>query len=120
MRSPWRRMNRRRSRGVKMELVTPMMEMILITPTLMVEMTVMEMMVIMEMMMVMEMMVETEEMVEVTMRMTTMQHYLLRGGQWRSTMIYMVMPTTIQSFSPLYAATNQVHHVVLDGALDPP
>ena len=72
-------MNRRRSRGVKMELVTPMMEMILITLTLMVEM--MEMMVIMEVMMVIVvMMVETEEMVEVTMRMTTMPHYLLRGG----------------------------------------
>ena len=40
-----------------------------------------------------------------TMRVTTMLHYLLRGGQWRSTKICMVMPTTIQSFSPLYAAT---------------
>ena len=75
-----------------MELVTPMMEMILITLTLMVEMTVV-------------MMVETEEMVEVMMRMITIPHYLLRGGQWRSTVICMVMPTTIQSFSPLYAAT---------------
>ena len=45
-------MNRRSSRGVKMELVTPMMKMILITLTLM------------EMMTVMEMMVETKEMVE--------------------------------------------------------
>ena len=70
-----------------MEVVTPMMEMILITLTLM------------EMMTVMEMMVETEEMVEVTMRVTTMPHYLLRDGQWRSTMICMVMPTTIQSLS---------------------
>jgi len=34
-----------------------------------------------------------------------MLHYLLRGGQWRSTKICMVMPTTIQSFSPLCAAT---------------
>ena len=53
-----------------MELVTPMMKVILITLTLMV----------MEMMVIMEMMVETEEMVEVTMRVTTMPHYLLRGG----------------------------------------
>ena len=49
-----------------MELVTPMMKMILITLTLM------------EMMTVMEMMVETEEMME--LMMTTMTHYLLRGG----------------------------------------
>ena len=76
-----------------MELVTPMMKMILITLTLM------------EMMTVMEMMVETEEMVEVTVRVTTMLHYLLRRGHWRSTMICMVMPTTIQSFSPFYTAT---------------
>ena len=60
-----------------MELVTPMMEMILTTPTLKVMVVMMVVMVVM--------MVETKEMVEMTMRMTTMPHYLLRGGQWRST-----------------------------------
>ena len=54
-----------------MELVTPMMEMILTTSTLMLEMMVVVMVVTM---------VETEKMMEVTMRMTTMPHYLLRGG----------------------------------------
>jgi hypothetical protein len=54
MRNPWRRMNRRRSRGVQKELVTLMMEMTLTTPTLMVMMTaLMEVMVVMVVMEVM-------------------------------------------------------------------
>ena len=94
-----------------MELVTLMMEMILLTPTLMVEMMVVMMEMVEIMVMIVEMMVmvvvmvmEMEEMVEV-MVMTTMLHCWLRGGPQRSTMICRVMPTTTQSFSPLYAAT---------------
>ena len=91
-----------------MELVTLMMVMILTTLILMmgvmtVVMEMVEMMVMtVEMMVVMVM--EMEEMV-VVMVMTTMPHCWLRGGPQRSTMICRVMPTTTQSFSPLYAAT---------------
>ena len=84
--------------------MTLMTEMILIVLILM--MVVMEMVVMVEM--VMEMMVvmvtEMEETVE-TMAMMTMIHCWLKGGPQRSTMICRVMPTTTQSFSPLYAAT---------------
>ena len=98
-RSPWRKLNR----GVRMELVTLMMVMILTTLILMMGVMMVVMMVMtVEMMVVMVM--EMEEMVEV-MVMTTMPHCWLRDGQRRSTMICRVMPTSTQSFSPLYAAT---------------
>ena len=98
--------------GVRMELVILKMVMLLTTLILMMVMEMMEMMEMVEMMvMTMEMMVMVvvmvtvmEEMVEV-MVMTTMPHCWLWGGPWRSTMICRVMPTTTQSFSPLYAAT---------------
>ena len=91
-----------------MELVILMMVILLTTLILMmgVMMVVMEMVVMVEMIveMVVVMVTEMEEMVEV-MVMTTMPHCWLRGGQQRSTMICRVMPTTTQSFSPLYTAT---------------
>ena len=76
------------NRGVRMELVILKMVMLLTTLILM-------MGVMMGVMM---------EMVEV-MVMTTRPHCWLRGGPGRSTMICRVMPTTTQSFSPLYTAT---------------
>ena len=76
--------------GVMMVVMMEMVEMMVMTVEMMVMMVVM--------------VTEMEEMVEV-MVMTTMPHYWLRGGPWRSTMICRVMPTTTQSFSPLYAAT---------------
>jgi len=97
------------NRGVRMELV--ILKMVMLRATLILMMGVM-MVVVMEMVemmvMIVEMMVvmvmEMEEMVEV-MVMTTMPHCWLRDGQRRSTMICRVMPTSTQSFSPLYAAT---------------
>ena len=92
-----------------MELVILMMVMLLTTLILMMGVMMVMMMGMVEVMvMTMEMMevmvTEMEEMV-VVMVMTTMPHCWLRGGQRRSTMICRVMPTTTQSFSPLYAAT---------------
>ncbi|XP_066381996.1 uncharacterized protein [Miscanthus floridulus] len=92
--------------GVRMELV--ILKKVMLLTTLILMMGVM-MVVMMEMMvMIVEIMVMMvtvmEEMVEMTV-MTTMPHCWLRGGPWRSTMICRVMPTTTQSFSPLYAAT---------------
>ena len=95
--------------GVRMELVILMMVMILTTLILMMGVMMVVTMEMVEMMaMIVEMIVvivmEMGEMVEM-MVMTTMPHCWLRGGQQRSTMICRVMPTTTQSFSPLYAAT---------------
>ena len=91
-----------------MELVTLMMVMILTTLILMmgVMMVVMEMMVMVEMIveMMVVMVMEMEKMVEVMVTITKL-HCWLRGGPRRSTMICRAMPTTTQSFSPLYAAT---------------
>ena len=95
-----------------MELVILMIVMLLTTLILMMGVMMVVMMEMVEMMvMIVEMMVmmvvmvkEMEEMVEV-MVMTTMPHYLLSGGPWRSTMICRVMPTTTPSFSHLYVTT---------------
>ena len=100
------------NRGVRMELVILKMVVLLTTLILMMGVMMVVMMEMVEMMvMTMEMMVMVvvmvtvmEEMVEV-MVMTTMPHYWLRDGPWRPTMICRVMPTTTQSFSPLYTAT---------------
>ena len=95
-------------RVVRKELVILMMEMTLIILILMmgIMMVMMEMVVMVEM--VMEMMVvmltEIEETVE-TMAMMTMMHCWLKGGPWRSTMIYKEMPTTTPSLSRSYTAT---------------
>ena len=83
------------------ELVILMMEMILMVLILVVVMMEMVVMV-MEMMVVM--VTEMEETVE-TMAMMTMMHCWLRGGPWRSTMIWRAMPTTTPSFSHSYAPT---------------
>ena len=97
------------NRGVRMELVILKMVMLLATLILMMGVMMVVVMEMVEMMvMIVEMIVvmvtEMEEMVEV-MVMTTMPHCWLRVGQRRSSMICRVMPTTTQSFSPLYAAT---------------
>ena len=89
------------NRGVRMELV--ILKMVTLLTTLILMMVVMMEMVEMMVMMVV-MVIEMEEMVEV-MVMTTMPHCWLRGGPRRSTIICRAMPTTTQSFSPLYAAT---------------